>query len=109
MKKILFFISMFALCLTLTACDDTNAILNAAKEELSINTTLTENIDLPDTITIEENEVNITWSSSNTAVLTDEGVVTRQPKQNIEVILTATLEFEGTQLDVNFIVTVEQL
>lgn len=58
---------------------------------------------LPTTVGTEG--VTVTWASSNTAVITNLGVVTRQP-EHTSVILTATLHLSGQQLTKEFEVVV---
>lgn len=108
MKKLLLVLSLFTMSLSLSACNKDNETLNLAKEQLTISTTLTSNISLPSTIKVEEETVNITWSSSNESVLSSKGIVNKQEKQDIQVILSAELEYNEVTNDKNFVVTVKQ-
>ncbi|MBD0401452.1 immunoglobulin-like domain-containing protein [Flammeovirga sp. EKP202] len=69
-------------------------LVASAKENLAITyatgedaTTVTQDITLP---TVGENEVAVSWSSSNTDVISNAGVVTQQ-EADTDVVLTATL------------------
>ena len=66
--------------------------------------TVTQNITLPTTIVQQSTTLNITWTSSNTDVLTAAGVVTRPVygESNSAAVLTATINSEEKQ----FLITV---
>ncbi|MDP4152626.1 MAG: hypothetical protein Q8865_04170 [Bacillota bacterium] len=83
----------------LTAAADKLAV-SLAKESLSIASTLTENITLPKTISTKYGDVIVTWASSNTAYISNDGVVTRPSSAigNVPVVLTATIT-KNTALD----------
>lgn len=92
------FIMLFVFAMV--ACTRTNGSkekVQAAKDALSIEfaegdtaTSVTKDIDLPNSW----EEVNISWVSSNTDVITEQGLVTRQAIDT-EVLLTATLSYDG--------------
>lgn len=89
----------------LVACkpsDDTEEVFNEVLDTLALvyngedtSSSVTQNLTLPTSV----RGVTITWVSSNTAVITNAGVVTR-PTVDTEVTLTATLtlgDFEDTK------------
>ena len=95
----------------LTACTSTEDLLNAAKDELvaeyadtiaSETYQVTGNLDL----VTEIGDATVSWTSSNTAIITTAGVVTR-PEANTVVTLTATLTIKGETLTHQFRVTVK--
>jgi predicted extracellular nuclease len=61
--------------------------LNNAKESLSLRKQYASNIELP----TSKGNVAISWSSSNAAVLANDGTVVRPTDATVEVTLTATL------------------
>ncbi|KXX70560.1 hypothetical protein AVL50_08115 [Flammeovirga sp. SJP92] len=80
-----------------------------AKENLKITyaddegaNTVTQDITLP---VVGENEVAVSWSSSNIAVVTDAGVVTQQ-ENDMDVVLTATLTRNDATDTKEFTITV---
>lgn len=81
--------------------------LAAAKEQLTIENldNVTSNLYLPTTI---QNEITISWASSNQAVITNKGVVIRPPTGSapVEVQLTATLSKAGNSVTKEFLATV---
>ncbi len=64
---------------------------------------ITNNIALP---LKGKHGVDITWSSSNTEVVTNEGTVTRPTNSDVEVELTANFSYEGLSTKKQFTVTV---
>ncbi|MDQ0858832.1 immunoglobulin-like domain-containing protein [Bacillus sp. V2I10] len=90
-------------------------VINDASESLDIaeyldssdesTDKITNNLALP---TKGKHGVDITWSSSNTEVVANDGTVTRPDKteSDVEVELTATISYEGLATKKPFIVTV---
>ncbi|HZH60642.1 MAG TPA: LamG-like jellyroll fold domain-containing protein, partial [Metabacillus sp.] len=66
---------------------------------------ITSNIALPSK---GKHGVDLTWSSSNTEVIANDGTVTRPGKteSDVEVELTATISYEGVVKEKKFVVTV---
>jgi hypothetical protein len=98
------------LSFTLIACGGENeqAILDESIDGLSIvfasgdsATAVTRNLNLPTTL----GEATVTWSSSNAAVISNAGVVTRQ-FGNVSVVLTATATLGEATATKTFTLTV---
>lgn len=95
----------------LVACTDASAVIASAKEELGIEfagtdtlESVTQDLELPESL----DEVVITWSSANTAVIGNDGTVTRGAA-DVSVVITATLTFNGINDTKNFTVVVKAL
>jgi hypothetical protein len=82
--------------------------LEAAVGVLTLESSYTEDITLP--ATMDEYDATITWSSSDTAVITNDGVVTRPANGagDATVTLTATIDVNGTSETKDFTITVPQ-
>lgn len=63
---------------------------------------VSEDLTLPDTFEIAD----ISWSSNNTAIITDEGVVTQPTDADTAVTLTATFTYNAATLTKTFEITV---
>lgn len=95
----------------LTACTSTEDLLNVAKDELVANydaTIASETYEVTGNLTLvtEIGDATVSWTSSNTAIITNAGVVTR-PQADTQVTLTATLTIEGETITHQFRVTVK--
>ena len=95
----------------LTACTSTEDLLNAAKDELVANydaTIASETYQVTGNLTLvtEIADATVSWTSSNTAIITNAGVVTR-PQTDTQVTLTATLTIDGETITHQFRVTVK--
>lgn len=95
----------------LTACTSTEDLLNAAKDELVANyadTIASETYQVTGNLNLvtEIGDATVSWTSSNTAIITTAGVVTR-PETDTVVTLTATLTIDGETLTHQFRVTVK--
>lgn len=95
----------------LTACTSTEDLLNAAKDELVANydaTIASETYQVTGNLTLvtEIADATVSWTSSNTAIITNAGVVTR-PATDTQVTLTATLTIDGETITHQFRVTVK--
>lgn len=111
MRK-LFFIELaviLAAVLSFTGCEFLGPIFQTdeakiaeAKDELAIPAETDSNLDLPTVL----NGVAISWVSSNEAVITVIGIVTRQANDTL-VTLTATLTLGNASSTKEFIVTVK--
>lgn len=77
--------------------------VNLVLDKLTIANQIYDSIKLPHTASFED--INITWSSSNKAILSDAGNITR-PDDNTEVTLTATVSLNNVSLDKEFKVLV---
>ncbi|PKK98389.1 MAG: hypothetical protein CVV57_07765 [Tenericutes bacterium HGW-Tenericutes-2] len=86
---------VFLMVIFITACGETDytEALNDAKNDLTIQYAstdsilhVTSNLTLPSKI----NDLDVTWTSGNTSVITNAGVVTR-PASDTPVLLTATI------------------
>jgi len=94
MKSALLFIAVLMTAFTLVACgEDQQAIVDEALTSVDLvfasgdsATSVTQNLTLPTTV----GDVEITWASGNTGVISNAGVVTRQTADT-NVTLTATL------------------
>jgi len=100
----------------LAACNpgeelDIDALLVEAQEQVTLAGTVSSNITLPTTVVVDELTVAVSWSSSNTAVISNTGVVTRPSAAtgNVSVTLTATFTYEGEEKIGTFVVIVEAL
>jgi predicted extracellular nuclease len=93
-KVLLTFMFMVLSAVVLVACGDTDQdLVDQALETVAVTfssgdtqDSVTKNLILPETI----GDITVSWSSSNTAVISNAGVVTR-PEADTEVTLTATL------------------
>ncbi|MDO9629658.1 MAG: hypothetical protein Q7I99_07130 [Acholeplasmataceae bacterium] len=95
----------------LTACTSTADLLDEAKEALVANyseTISNESYQVTGNLTLvtEISGATVSWASSNTALITAAGVVTR-PEANTNVTLTATLTIKGETATQTFRVTVK--
>src|SRR5690554_5515627 len=97
-KSLFTFVALLLVTLTLVACTsqakkDANAVAEA-KESLVVEFTAPDtaaSVTQDVTLKAKEGEVDVTWVSNNTAVITNAGVVTR-PEVDTVVELTATLK-----------------
>jgi hypothetical protein len=137
-KKLLLMVVMFLLGVSFVACIDditTTAETTTTEETTTVEETTTEEFDFTtlvaalkteyaDTLDNEEfvatddltlvstiQEVSVSWSSNNTDLLSDAGVVTRPSynEGNQTVVLTATLTVGEQTEDVQFFVTIQKL
>lgn len=78
-------------------------------DAISLNTTVTADIDLP--LKGSKADSTITWKSSNTAVITNAGKVTRPAsgEKDAEVVLTATAKYGEATKTKTFTVTVKAM
>ena len=96
----------------LTACTSTEDLLAAAKDDLVAeyaDTISSETYQVTGNLTLVTEigeEATVSWTSSNTAVITAAGVVTR-PQTDTVVTLTATITIEGETITHQFRVTVK--
>lgn len=121
--KSIFAVFVIALALfILAACEEdiqgkTDAeILAMAKEQVQIayqtgdtSVSVTKNITLPGSLTVEGKQVTITWASSNEDIIEIDGStgkVTRPANANVEVTLTATVTLGEATDDIEIKVTV---
>lgn len=92
--------------ITLASISDKD-YLEAMKEHLTLPTSIPNSqtkIDLP--VTLEDNsKINIAWSSSNTAVISNDGKVTPS-SEDTDVTLTATLTYKEETATKTFVLTV---
>ncbi|MFI3328974.1 MAG: immunoglobulin-like domain-containing protein [bacterium] len=79
-----------------------SVLVDSAYNQLTLETTYTEDIYLIDEI----DDVTITWSSSNTSVVSNNGLVTR-PSVDTNVLLTATLTYNEVVKTKEFTVTIK--
>lgn len=115
MKKlrILLVVLTVALVGLLTACDNTDELLDTAEADLIANYAdsigsdayeVTDDLNLITSV----GDATITWSSSNTDVISNTGVVTRQ-QDDTNVTLTATITINETEKEVEFDVVVPMI
>ena len=95
----------------LTACTSTADLLDGAKEALVANyaeTISDEDYEVTENLTLvtEIEDATVSWASSNTAIITAAGVVTR-PETDTNVTLTATITIEGETITQTFRVLVK--
>lgn len=111
MKKFLSIIAFVLLLTVLVACGDKpEEVLASAKDELLITfasgdsaTSVTKDLEtLPSAI----GDVVVTWKSSNTTYLANDGKVTRG-MADVNVTMEATLTFDGQTLKVPFALTIK--
>ena len=81
--------------------NDPAKIIEEAFSNIVLPTTTNTNIELPNQI----NNLNITWSTSDKNVISNRGVV-KQGVEDIDVILKATINFNGVTKSKEFKVTV---
>lgn len=81
-------------------------VLDLAKDSLQIPVSTTVDLDLIDSITIQNQIVSVTWESNDEAIVTKQGKVQRSYEEDQEVTLIANLSFQGEILSVTFEVTV---
>lgn len=104
-KKVMFLLVLSVVLVFVTACGtDYKPILNEVLDSLTVENknNIKDDIELPSLI----DEVVITWSSSNTSVISDAGEVTRPTEEDVEVTLTATLKIGKLKETKVIIVTV---
>lgn len=112
MKKILSFLMAIAFLFVVAACGDkTEELLKGAKDSLTITTasgdsltSITKNV----TLVTKWKEATVTWASSDTSVIANDGKVTRPSHDagNKEVTLTATLTVNKKKVEKPFTLTV---
>jgi hypothetical protein len=95
----------------LTACTSTADLLDEAKEALVANyadTISDEDYEVTGNLTLVTTieDATVSWASSNTAIITAAGVVTR-PEADTFVTLTATITIEGETITQTFRVLVK--
>ena len=95
----------------LTACTSTADLLDEAKEALVANyadTISDEDYEVTGNLTLVTTieDATVSWASSNTAIITAAGVVTR-PETNTFVTLTATITLKGETITQTFRVLVK--
>ena len=81
--------------------NDPTKVIEDAFTNIIIPNTTDVNIDLPAQI----NNLNITWSTSDKNVISNRGIV-KQGAEDVEVILKATINYEGITKSKEFVVTV---
>jgi|GEM_PF-3003177 len=89
----------------------TQAIYATIDEQIALPSETTTNLTLEDSLVISELDFNVTWSSNNTAVISNSGIVTRPTFEtgNVSVIMTATITMvdnEETTVDRPYTVVV---
>lgn len=99
-NKIISILFVFFAAIILVACGgggsseiDANKIeefVNKVLEEINLPTNTMGNINLPRNLTVEDNEVRISWLSSNSKVISSQGIVNR-PDYDETVNLTAII------------------
>ncbi|MBN3489895.1 InlB B-repeat-containing protein [Acholeplasma equirhinis] len=113
MKKILLFIFTVLTSLTLIACDEVeDNVLKLAIDSVSISyaqgdssLSVTQNVTLPTVSNFEG--VTLSWTSSEPAVISNSGVVTRPVGgSNVSVMLIVTATFNGESEEKIFYLTV---
>ena len=115
-NKLLSLLMSVLIMFFLAACNpgeelDIDALLVEAQEQVELAGTVSSNLVLPTTVVVDELTIAVSWSSSNTAVISNTGVVTRPSAAtgNVSVTLTATFTYEGEEKIGTFIVIVEAL
>jgi predicted extracellular nuclease len=109
-KVLLTFMFMMLSAVLLVACGDTDQdLVDQALETVAVTyssgdtqDSVTKNLILPETI----GEIAVSWTSNNTAVISNAGVVTR-PAADTRVILTATLTLGDVSETYSVTVTVK--
>lgn len=81
-------------------------LANAAGNLIDITDTAYDDITLP---TEGAYNTTISWSSSNAAIIANDGTVTRPTDVDTEVTLTATITLNTTTVTVDFVVTVKMV
>ena len=115
MKKLLTFLVTLALVFTIAGCtnepentDDADNAADAAKKlslDISDPLSVTSNIDFP---TAGLHNATITWSTNNTAVIANDGTVTRPAigANPVTVVITATVKVGKEEVSKDFTVKV---
>jgi len=117
MKKIFSFLLVILMAIVVASCqkDNTDELLKEAKDALTITfqtgdsaESVTKNITL---VTVGKHGATITWSSSNTSIIANDGKVTRPAngQGDKEITLTATITINEKQATKEFKVKVIQL
>lgn len=117
MKKIFSFLLVILMAIVVASCtkDNTEELLKEAKDALTITfqtgdsaESVTKNITL---VTVGKHGATITWSSSNTSIIANDGKVTRPAngQGDKEVTLTATIKLNNKETTKEFKVTVKEL
>ncbi len=118
MKRVMYLILALFLVTGLVACQpeesetfDPQAYLLEASSTLDLVDETMGNLLLPTSFVYEEKTIELTWYTSNPAVITTTGAVFRPTydKGDVVVTLTALLTFEGTQFSTTFNVNVLKL
>ncbi|MDL4839364.1 immunoglobulin-like domain-containing protein, partial [Aquibacillus rhizosphaerae] len=85
-------------------------IVNLAKSELVISNedSISESITLPSELEVQGQKVNVSWESSNPAIIANDGTVNQPSYEegNQDVVMTATISKGDTSVTKEFIVTV---
>ena len=109
-------IFMALITVTLIACDDKKPIpevldLQSALETIEIASEIEAHIALPTTIAYQGKDIQITWTSSNVAIINTHGSVTRPSAESGDAVvtLTALATYETLSKSMDFVLTVKAL
>lgn len=100
MKKLLTLLVILATILLTSCGPKTDDVLVSRLDEVRTNLEVPAQLEAYQ-LPIEINDVLITWSSNKSGTLTG-GFITIQSADNVEVTLTASLEYEGAKLTKRF-------
>lgn len=81
-------------------------VLNTAKNSLQLPETTDIDLELVDSLTVENRIISVSWESSNEEIIDNLGQVYRSVEVDQEATLTATLSYQDENLEVTFKVTV---
>lgn len=113
MKKILTLVTILLTGFVLMACDNTVVdvhqqvfdSVNIIYQQGDSSQSITQNLFLTSNSGVEG--ATITWQSTNTAVISNTGVVTRpQGSENVTVVVVLSVTYDGVTKDKNFYLTV---
>lgn len=90
-----FLFTVFLFACTPTEEIDFDAIFDAAQAEINLSENVTEDVDLPTSMTVNGLTIGVSWTSSQPTVISVSGDVIRPTFEtgNISVILTATFTY----------------
>lgn len=100
MKKILFILSFF-FCFFIIGCDEKkednseaiNAIKMQCEEQIIKGGSISKSLEFPFTIAVGEYNISLSYSSNNTSVLGDDGIVYLQDETKTDVDVTISYSF----------------
>ena len=106
MKKLIILLTI--LVLMLVACSEVSTqdpLIKAMEDQINIASDIDDDIDLPNTVILDKQSYDITWTSSNEDIIASNGQVNRL-FEDVTVILTAHLKTPEMRHQISFEVNV---